>query len=119
MKKFVAVTAALAAVIVGGATVFAAGSEGYSYLAGQENSARRNELYSEAEALPEDEREEFLNQNGIAEEPYSEEAAAGYSFNAGRERGASYRQDSDEVRTQDVSGYSFLIGQQRGASYPM
>lgn len=90
---------------------------GYSYALGQENSGARNGLYAEAETLPEDERDEFLAENGIGEEPYSEEAAANYSYHAGQERGSSYRQSDDSERTQDAAGYGYVAGQQRGASY--
>ena len=89
----------------------------YSYLEGQKNSTERNDIYAEAETLPEDEQDAFLEENGIGETPYSEEAAASYSYNAGQQRGASYRQSDDSERTQDTSEYSYLAGQQRGASY--
>ena len=48
----------------------------YSYLAGQQRSTSRNDLYAQAEQLPEEERDDFLAENGIGETPYSEEAAA-------------------------------------------
>ena len=90
---------------------------GYSYLAGQDSSSRRNDLYAEAETLPEDEQDAFLAENGIGETPYSEEAAANYGYVAGQSRGSSYRQGDDSERTQDTSGYGYLTGQQRGSSY--
>ena len=88
----------------------------YSYLAGQQDSTTRNDLYAQAEELPEDEQDAFLAENGIGETPYSEEAAASYSYVTGQQRGASYRQGGDDG-TWDMSGYSYLAGQQRGASY--
>ena len=89
----------------------------YSYLTGQQNSTTRNDLYAQAEELPEDEQDAFLAENGIGETPWSEEAAASYSYVGGQQRGASYRQGDDADSTQDMSGYSYLTGQQRGASY--
>ncbi len=89
----------------------------YSYLAGQQNSTNRNDLYAQAQELPEDEQDAFLAENGIGETPWSEEAAASYSYVTGQQRGASFRQDDDADSTQDMSGYSYLTGQQRGASY--
>ena len=89
----------------------------YSYLTGQQNSTTRNDLYAQAEELPEDEQDAFLAENGIGETPWSEEAAASYSYVGGQQRGASYRQNDDADSTQDMSGYSYLTGQQRGASY--
>ena len=89
----------------------------YSYLTGQRNSTNRNDLYAQAEELPEDQRDAFLAENGIVETPWSEEAAASYSYVGGRQRGASYRQGDDADSTQDMSGYSYLTGQQRGSSY--
>ena len=89
----------------------------YSYLTGQQNSTTRNDLYAQAEKLPEDEQDAFLAENGIGETPWSEEAAASYSYVGGQQRGASYRQNDDADSTQDMSGYSYLTGQQRGASY--
>lgn len=90
---------------------------GYSYLTGQQNSTNRNDLYTQAEQLPEDEQDAFLAENGIGETPYSEEVAASYSFVTGQQRGSSYRQSDDTECTQDMSGYSYLTGQERGASY--
>ena len=89
----------------------------YSYLTGQQNSTTRNDLYAQAEELPVDEQDAFLAENGIGETPWSEEAAASYSYVGGQQRGASYRQDDDADSTQDMSGYSYLTGQQRGSSY--
>ena len=89
----------------------------YSYLTGQQNSANRNDLYAEAQELPEDEQDAYLMENGIGETPWSEEAAASYSYVGGQQRGASYRQNDDADSTQDMSGYSYLTGQQRGDSY--
>ncbi len=90
---------------------------GYSYLTGQQDSANRNDLYAQAQELPEEEQDAFLAENGIGETMWSEEAAASYSYVTGQQRGASYRQSDDSARTQDVSGYSYLTGQARGASY--
>ena len=92
-------------------------TSGYSYLTGRQNSTNRNDLYTQAEELPEDEQDAFSAENGVGETPWSEEAAASYSYVGGRQRGASYRQDDDGDSAQDMSGYSYLIGQQRGASY--
>ena len=120
MKKKIIVTTAIAAALVlsvGCMTVFAAESDTYSYLTGQENSTTRNALYAQAQELPEDEQDAFLAENGIGETPWSKEAAASYSYIKGQQRGASYRQDDDADSTQDMSGYSYLTGQQRGASY--
>ena len=120
MKKKTIVLSAAAAVLiltVGCVTAFAAEPDGYSYLTGQQNSTNRNDLYAQAEELPEDERDAFLAEHGIGETPWSEEAAASYSYVGGRQRGASYRQGDDGDSTQDMSGYSYLTGQQRGASY--
>ncbi len=89
----------------------------YSYITGQHNSANRNDLYAQAEQLPEDEQDAFLAENGIGETPWSEEAAKSYSYVSGQKRGASYRQDDDSERTQDISGYGYLTGQERGTSY--
>ena len=118
-KKTIVLSAVAAALIltVGCVTAFAAESDGYSYLTGQQNSINRNDLYAQAELLPEEERDAFLAENGIGETPWSEEAAASYSYVGGRQRGASYRQGDDGDSTQDMSGYSYLTGQQRGASY--
>ncbi len=91
--------------------------DAYSYLTGQQNSTDRNDLYAQAEELPEDEQDAFLAENGIGETPWSEDAAASYSYVGGQQRGASYRQGEDADGTQDMSGYSYLTGQQRGASY--
>ena len=120
MKRKPIITAAIAAALiltVGCVTAFAAESDGYSYLTGQQNSTNRNDLYAQAELLPEEERDAFLAEHGIGETPWSEEAAASYSYVGGRQRGASYRQGDDGDSTQDMSGYSYLTGQQRGASY--
>ena len=134
MKKKTIVLSAVAAALVlsvGCVSAFAAGSDSdatdapaeteeetaYSYLTGRQNSTNRNDLYTQAEELPEDEQDAFLAENGVGETPWSEEAAASYSYVGGRQRGASYRQDDDGDSAQDMSGYSYLIGQQRGASY--
>ena len=89
----------------------------YSYLTGQQRSTKRNDLYVQAEQLPEEERDAFLAENGVGETPYSQEAAESYSYVAGQQRGASYRQSDDNERTQDVADYGYLTGQERGASY--
>ena len=89
----------------------------YSYITGQQNSTNRNDLYTQAEELPEDEQDAFLAENGIGETPWSEEAAASCSYVGGQQRGASYRQGDDGDGTWDMSGYSYQAGQQRGASY--
>lgn len=88
----------------------------YSYQTGQQRSADRNDLYAQAEQLPEDEQDAFLAENGVGETPYSADAAESYSYVAGQQRGASYRQSDDGERTQDTSGYGYLTGQERGAS---
>lgn len=89
----------------------------YSYLTGRQNSTNRNDLYAQAEELPEDQRDAFLAENGVGETPWSEDAAASYSYVGGQQRGASYRQGDDADSAQDMSGYSYLTGQQRGSSY--
>ena len=118
-KKTIALTAVVMALVlsVGSVTVFAAGSAGFSYLTGRQRSTSRNDLYAQAAELPEEERSAFLAENGIADTPYSEDAAASYSYVGGQQRGASYRQGEDADGTQDMSGYSYVAGQQRGASY--
>ena len=119
MKKKRIVIIAVAAVFVlsaGCMTAFAAESDAFSYLIGRQHSTSRNELYAQAEELPEEEQDAFLAENGIGETPYSEEAAASYSYVTGQQRGASYRQGGDDG-TWDMSGYSYQAGQQRGASY--
>ena len=56
MKKVLSVMAALLAVaVLSCVTVFAADSEAFSYLKGQQRSAERSSIYAEAETLPEDE----------------------------------------------------------------
>lgn len=134
MKKKTIILSAVAAAFVlsvGCVSAFAAGSDteaadgpseakdesAYSYLTGRQNSTTRNNLYTQAEELPEDEQDAFLAENGVGETPWSEEAAASYSYVGGRQRGASYRQDDDGDSAQDMSGYSYLTGQQRGSSY--
>lgn len=127
MKKRLIVTSAIVAALTlssGCVTAYAAGtasdtaaSSGYSYLQGRQRSVSRNEIYAQAELLPEEEREAFLAENGISETPYSAEAAASYGYVTGQRRGASYRQSDDSEGTQDMSGYSFHVGQARGSSY--
>lgn len=95
-----------------------AGESNYSYLAGQQRSASRNELYAQATTIEdEDERKAFLVENGIADTEYSAEAAAAYSYVSGRERGASYRSSGDTEQSEAQSGYSYAAGRQRGSSY--
>ena len=117
-KKALVLSAVVMALVlsVGGVTAFAAGSDGSSYLTGRQRSTERNEVYAQTAELPEDGRNAFLAENGIADTPYSEEAAASYSYVGGQQRGAFYRQDDDADGTQNMSGYSFRTGQQRGAS---
>ncbi len=120
MKKKTIVTNAVVAALalsVGCMTTFAAESDAFSYLSGRQRSTERNEAYAQAAELPEGEQNAFLLENGIADTPYSEEAAASYSYVTGQQRSSSYRQDDDADGTQDMSGYSYLTGQQRGASY--
>ncbi len=115
MKKKTIVTTAVAAALVlsvGCMTVFAAESDAFSYLTGRQRSAERNETYAQAAELPENEQNAFLAENGIADTPYSEEAAASYSYVTGQLRGSLYEDD-----TEDKTGYSYLTGQLRGASY--
>ena len=93
MKRKPIITAAVAAALtlsVGCVTAFAAEPDGYNYLTGQQNSTNRNDLYAQAELLPEEERDAFLAEHGIGETPWSEDAAASYSYVSGRQRGASY-----------------------------
>ena len=101
-KKTIVLSAVVTALVLsaGCVTAFAAESDGFSYLTGRQRSASRNELYTQASELPEEEQNAFLTENGIGETPWSEEAAASYSYG-----------------TQDMSGYSYLTGQQRGNSY--
>lgn len=90
----------------------------YSYLAGRQRSVSRNELYAQAALIEdEDERKEFLIENGIADTEYSEEAAASYSYVSGRERGAGYRSSDGTEQTETQSSYSYAAGRQRGSSY--
>lgn len=108
-----ALGAAAALVLALSPSAFAADAGAYSYLSGQQRSSQRNTLYAQAAAIADEaERETFLLANGIADTPYSAETAAGYSYVAGRQRGALYA-DPDKDRT----GYQYLTGQQRGASY--
>ena len=85
----------------------------YSYISGQKRSKERNDLYAQAEQLPEDERDAFLAGKGIGETPYSEEAATAYGYVTGQKIGSSYRKDD----TENKNGYSYLDGQKRGSSY--
>lgn len=62
----------------------------YSYLTGQKRSQQRNNLYAQTEGMTDEERAAFLAGYGIADTPWSEEAAAGYSYMTGKQRGASY-----------------------------
>lgn len=128
MKKRVAMIAcAMAAVLsLGTVTAFAAETtseasetSSYSYLAGQQRSQSRNGLYAQAAEIDsEEEREAFLAENGVNDTEWSEEAAAGFSYVAGRQRGASYRSDdTTENAASDVGSYSYVTGQQRGSSY--
>ncbi len=119
MKKKTMVLSGVAVLVllVGSVTAFAAESDEPSYLTGRQRSTARNEVYEQAAELPEDEQDAFLAENGIADTPYSEEAAASYSYVSGQQRGASYRQGDDADSAQDMSGYSYLTGQQRGNSY--
>lgn len=95
-------------------------SSNYSYLAGQQRSINRNELYAQAATIEdEDERKAFLIENGIADTEYSAEAAVSYSYVIGKESGASYRSatDTEQSESQSQSGYSYMVGRQRGSSY--
>lgn len=93
-------------------------SSNYSYLSGQQRSTSRNELYTQAAAIEdEDKRKAFLVENGIADTEYSAEAAAAYSYVSGKERGVSYRSSDDTEQPEAQSGYSFAAGRQRGSSY--
>lgn len=123
-KLFAEVTAFALMLSAGATTAFAAEPEttvptasSYSYLAGQQRSANRNEIYAQAELIEDEaEREAFLHANGIAETEYSEQAAASYSYVTGKTRGSSYRTDDTET-TEAQSRYGFVTGQQRGSSY--
>lgn len=120
MKKRMVITSAAAAALILSVccvNASAAESDAFSYLTGRQRSVMRNEVYAQAAQLPEEERDAFLAENGIGEIPYSEEAAASYSYIAGRQRGAAYRQSDDTERAQDTSGYSYITGQQRGSGY--
>ena len=112
MKKVLSVLAVAAAIVVlGCVTVFAVDSEAFGYLAGRQRSTAHADLYAGAETLPEDEREEFLAENGIGEEPYSEEAAANYSYVGGQAVGSQYEDD-----TEDKTGYSYVTGQESSST---
>ncbi|MGN1073740.1 MAG: hypothetical protein ACI4QB_02005, partial [Eubacteriales bacterium] len=91
----------------------------YSYLAGQNASVSRNEAYAQAQTIAdEDARSAFLAGLGIGDTPWSEEAAASFSYVAGRQRGASFRTDAANDNTfADMGSYAFAAGQQRGGSY--
>ena len=85
-KTMIAIVVATALVLsVGCMTVFAAESDAFSYLTGRQRSTSRNDLYAQAEELPEDEQDAFLAENGIADTPWSEEAAASYSYVTGQQ----------------------------------
>ena len=135
-KKTIVTTAVVAALVlsVGCVTAFAAESDAFSYLTGRQRSTSRNDLYAQAEELPEDEQDAFLEENGIADTPWSEEAAASYSYVIGQQVGSQYEDDTEDGRAysyltgqqvgasyapeaEDGSAYSYLTGQQRGASY--
>lgn len=73
----------------------------YSYLAGRQRSVSRNEIYAQAALIEdEEEREAFLREHGIADTEWSEEAAASFSYVAGRERGAAYRTSDDSEQSE-------------------
>lgn len=118
MKKRTVMTfAAAAALALSIGCAAAAETDSYSYLAGRQRSVGRNDLYAQAEQLPEDERDAFLAENGIGDTPYSEEAASSYSYVAGQQRGAAYGHDDETGEAPDLSGYSFYAGKARGAGY--
>ena len=127
MKKRVTTFACAMAVMfsLGTVTAFAAETTSevpvtaYSYLAGQQRSQSRNNLYAQAaEIESEEERDAFLAENGINDTEWSEETAAGFSYVAGRQRGASYRSDdSTDNENLNMGSYNYVTGQQRGSSY--
>ena len=127
MKKRVAMIACALAVMLSLGTVTAFAAEttseepatSYSYLAGQQRSQSRNDLYAQASEIEsEEERDAFLAENGINDTEWSEEAAANFSYVAGWQRGASYRSDdSTDNENSNMSSYSYVTGQQRGSSY--
>ena len=127
MKKRAAMIACtLAAMLsLGSVAAFAAETTGeepaasYSYLAGQQRSQSRNDLYAQASGIEsEEERDAFLAEYGINDTEWSEEAAASFSYAAGRQRGASYRSDdSIDNENSNMSSYNYVTGQQRGSSY--
>ncbi len=113
-KKTMALCAAAAALALslGCVTAFASESDAFSYLTGRQRSTERNELYAQAAELPEEEQGAFLAEKGIADTPYSDEAAASYSYVTGQQAGSQYEDD-----TEDKTGYSYITGQETGASY--
>ena len=129
MKKRVAMFACAMVVILslGTVTAFAAETTSeepatsytYSYLAGQQRSQSRNDLYAQASEIEsEEERDAFLAENGINDTEWSEEAAANFSYVAGWQRGASYRSDdSTDNENSNMSSYSYVTGQERGSGY--
>lgn len=127
MKKRVVTLACAISVMLSLGTVTAFAAEttreepatSYSYLAGQQRSQSRNDLYAQAAEIESDEkRDAFLVENGINDTEWSEEAAANFSYVAGQRRGASYRSgDSTDNENSNMSSYNYVTGQQRGSSY--
>ncbi|MGM9616936.1 hypothetical protein [Butyricicoccus sp.] len=116
MKKKLAAAVVVMGTLLSFGSVIAFATENKSYLTGQQRSQNRNEVYAQAETMEsEEEREAFLNEQGIGETEWSEEAAASYSYITGQQRGASFRTDDDSDT--DRSSYSYVTGQQRGSSY--
>ena len=101
------------------AAAAAEGTTAYHYMAGQQRSQSRNTIYAQAEAIEsEEEREAFLNEQGIGETEWSADAAAAFSYVTGRQRSTSFRtDDADSTTNVDMSAYRYVIGQQRGSSY--
>ena len=114
MKKILSIGAAVSAVAILCCTTAFAVDGDFGYLKGKSRSSARADLYAAAEQLPEEDQDEYLAANGIGEEPYSEEAAANYSYVAGQKNGSQFEDDDA-----DKSGYSYLLGKERGASYQM
>ncbi|MGN0710801.1 MAG: hypothetical protein ACI4LO_03495 [Anaerovoracaceae bacterium] len=118
MKKIIVSAFTLAMLLsLGSASAFAA--DNCSYMTGQQRAQARNAAYEQASALgSEAEQKAFLNEQGIGETEWSEEAAASYSYVTGHQHGISYKASETDVSdTEDTSSYSYVTGRQRGSSY--
>lgn len=116
--KGIVSAAALAALLsVSSLSAFAADHD--SYMSGQQRAQARNDAYAQAAVMEsEEEQKAFLTEQGIGDTEWSKEAAASFSYVAGRQRGAAYRTgDSSDAETADTTAYRYAAGQQRGSSY--